>query len=117
MPYLLGRAVEKSFVLGVRAIEASLGINCDSTFDVKAITDTITLAALKASVPIIKRLSKAYGLPLAGLPSIQALAAGTAFNGNRFASLNRNQCLSTMCVRLIMGMTVLLIRCLPIPSF
>lgn len=77
--------VEKAFVLGVRALEFSLGIICDDTFASGILTDSIALPAFRAALPIIAKLSVKYGIsPLnsfdwssltsGGFPSLGQLA-------------------------------------------
>lgn len=55
-------AVEKAFVLGVRAIEATLGIFCDNTLALGILSDSIALPAFQAAIPIIAKLSKQYNI-------------------------------------------------------
>jgi hypothetical protein len=52
--------VEKAFVLGIRAIEFTLGITCDNTFSSGILTDSIALPAFRAAIPIIAKLSQKY---------------------------------------------------------
>lgn len=52
--------VEKAFVLGVRALEATLGIICDDTLALGILTDSIALPAFASAIPIISKLSKKY---------------------------------------------------------
>jgi glucan endo-1,6-beta-glucosidase len=53
---------EKSFVLGVRAIEFALGIICDDSLAFEAFFDPITAPALLAAIPIIRRLNSKYNI-------------------------------------------------------
>lgn len=55
-------ADEKAFVLGVRAIEYTLGITCDNTHNAGVLTDDIALPAYHAALPIIAKLSKKYNI-------------------------------------------------------
>lgn len=54
--------VEKSFVLGVRALEFTLGIICDDTLALGILTDAIALSAFTSAVPIIAKLSEKYNI-------------------------------------------------------
>jgi len=51
---------EKAFVLGIRAIEFILGIECDDTFFPGVLIDSIALPAFEAAIPIIAKLSAQY---------------------------------------------------------
>ncbi|KDQ06470.1 glycoside hydrolase family 5 protein [Botryobasidium botryosum FD-172 SS1] len=83
---------EKSFVLGVRAIEYLLGIQCDDTFVPNIVSDSIAFPALLQAFPIIERLSKKYDIgPFSGFNYKD-------FKGGLFEHLCRGKkkCLSTM---------------------
>ena len=55
-------AVEMAFVLGIRALEFTLGIICDDTFATGILTDSIALPAFTSAIPIIARLAMKYGI-------------------------------------------------------
>jgi hypothetical protein len=55
----LGR-FEKAFVLGIRALEFILGVDCDDTFTPGILTDSIALPAFETAIPIIAKLSTRY---------------------------------------------------------
>jgi hypothetical protein len=55
-------AVEKAFVLGIRAIELTLGIICDNIYATGILNDHIALPAFIAALPIISKLSQKYGI-------------------------------------------------------
>lgn len=59
----LGR-YEKSFVLGLRAIEYAMGIICDNSVTAGIFTDSIAKQAFVDAIPIIKKLSYKYHLDL-----------------------------------------------------
>lgn len=92
--------VEKAFVLGIRALEFSLGIICDDTFAPGILTDEIALAGFQAALPIIAKLSAQYNISPthsfnwnslmgAGVPSIGTLKDFVGSRGRQ------RQCLST----------------------
>jgi glucan endo-1,6-beta-glucosidase len=55
-------AVEKAFVLGIRAVELTLGIVCDDNYATGVLNDRIALPAFEAALPIISKLSLKYGI-------------------------------------------------------
>jgi hypothetical protein len=60
--YSIPSEVEKAFVLGIRALELTLGIICDDTLAYGFLTDSIALPAFKSAIPIIAKLSEKYGI-------------------------------------------------------
>ena len=93
-------AVEKAFVLGVRAIEWVLGIVCDDTLGFEFLTDSIALPAFESAVPIIARLSEKYGIcppdrlkAAAFVDSSGALSVG--YLHDLLGAGHRRHCLST----------------------
>jgi hypothetical protein len=88
--------VEKSFVLGIRAIEFTLGIICDDTFGAGILTDSIALPAFESALPIIAKLAVKYSLPILGdltglLGGGGKLGVGSLLGGE----LQQRKCLST----------------------
>ena len=54
--------VEKAFVLGICALELTLGIIYDDTLASGFFIDSIALPTFKAAIPIIGKLSEKYGI-------------------------------------------------------
>lgn len=93
--------VEKSFVLGVRALEFTLGIICDKTFASGILTDDIALSAFKSAIPIIAKLSKKYHIgPLDSFKSDGIIGSSGNLSGGWFKHFlgsggRQRQCLAT----------------------
>jgi hypothetical protein len=94
----LGR-FEKAFVLGVRALEFTLGIICDNTHASGVLTDDIALPAFVSALPIIAKLSKQYNIsPTNSFDWNNILGSGVPSIGSlrKFLGEGRQrQCLST----------------------
>lgn len=89
-----------AFVLGIRALEFTLGIICDDTFSAGILTDSIALPAFTYAIPIISNLSAKYGISPPDSFGIQDLinSSGVLSMGplNGFLGRGRQRvCLST----------------------
>lgn len=92
-------AVEKAFVLGVRALEFTLGIICDNTFASGVLTDDIATPAFVSALPIIAKLSAKYNIsPTNSFNWNSILGSGVPSMGclrNFLGGGRQRQCLST----------------------
>jgi aryl-phospho-beta-D-glucosidase BglC (GH1 family) len=91
---------DKAFVLGVRAIEYTLGITCDGSDPSGILSDSIALPAFKAALPIIAKLSAQYNIGAASNFNFTSVVdpSGTLSAGKLGDFLNNScqkQCLTT----------------------
>lgn len=85
--------VEKSFVLAVRSLELSLGIICDISFVLEAVTDDITLSSLRDALPIITKLAVKYELDAATYGGL-GIVVERLENANGLAGLDMKELIS-----------------------